>query len=82
MSEIRTEMILPPEQLVFVIAGLLEHGMVVSGAYIEHDVVARRAWDLYDAVFVESEERYKEGEDEEAKDGDKGADAGFDPSRQ
>lgn len=68
-QEARIETVIPPETVVVLIAGLLAVAHVVVGKYYEDDGVAKQAWDIYDAVFVEADERYKEEHDGEAEGG-------------
>lgn len=66
MSELRTELVLPAEQLVAVVAAAIYVAYKVNGLFIETDKAAEVAWDLYDSTFAEADERYKEKEEEDA----------------
>lgn len=68
-TEARIETVIPPETVVVLIAGLLAVAHTASGTFYEDDGVAKKAWDIYDAVFVEADERYKEAGDGEAEGG-------------
>jgi hypothetical protein len=64
-----------PEQLVFAAATLIYVADKINGKYSESEKCAERAWDLYDAVFAEADERYKETGDETGSEGSAGSDS-------
>lgn len=68
-QEARIETVIPPETVVVLIAGLLAVAHTIGHTFYEDDGIAKQAWDIYDAVFVEADERYKETGDGEATSG-------------
>lgn len=64
-----------PEQLVFLAATVIYVCDKINGKYSETEKCAAKAWDLYDAVFAEADERYKETGDETGSEGNPGSDS-------
>ena len=68
-------LVIAAEQLVALMSTAIYVSCKISGKFTEPEKCAEQAWDLYDSVFAEADERYKETGDETGSEGNTGTDS-------